>query len=177
MGKLPFRRNEATDWDKVRLAASTGDMEGIPSDIYIRYYGNLHRIRADNIQPKFREVEVIVFWGPTGTGKSHRAWTEAGELAYSKDPRTKFWCGYDSQQNVIIDEFRGAIDISHLLRWFDKYPVRVETKGSTRPLLASRFWVTSNLHPSDWFPQLDGDTLGALYRRLTIIKLETFFRK
>lgn len=150
-------------------------MEEIPSDIYVRYYGNLQRIRADHTQPEFRQVETIVLWGPTGTGKSHTAWEQAGVSAYSKDPRTKFWCGYSDQQHVIIDEFRGAIDISHLLRWLDKYPVRVETKGSSRPLLATKVWITSNLHPSDWFPLLDGDTLGALYRRLTIIHLNKPF--
>jgi len=57
-----------------------------------------------------------VYWGRTGTGKSRRAWDEAGVDAYPKDPRTKFWCGYFGQANVIIDEFRGGIDVAHLLR-------------------------------------------------------------
>lgn len=174
-GTLPVRRNNQHDWNQIRKDASTGNLEAIPSDIYIRYYQNLHRIRADNIQPTFRDTKVICYWGPTGTGKSHRSWTEATENAYSKDPRTKFWCGYQNQQNVIIDEFRGAIDISHILRWLDKYPVRVETKGSSRPLLATNFWITSNLHPSDWYPTIDAETLGALYRRLNIIFLDKKF--
>lgn len=143
-------------------------MASIPSDIYIRYYQNLHRIRSDSVQPMFRVTTAKVFWGPTGTGKSHTAWLESGADAYSKDPRTKFWCGYTDQLHVIIDEFRGAIDISHLLRWLDKYPVRVETKGSSRPLMATNFWITSNLHPQDWYPLLDPETNMALLRRLEI---------
>ena len=83
-----------------------------------------------------------------GTGKSRRAWSEATLSAYCKDPRTKFWCGYTTQSNVVLDEFRGGIDISHVLRWLDRYPVRVEIKGSSRPLLATTFWITSNLHLS-----------------------------
>lgn len=111
-----------------------------------------------------------VYWGPTGTGKSKRAWEESGLGAYGKDPRSKFWCGYQGQENVVIDEFRGGIDAAHLLRWLDRYPVRVEIKGSSRPLCAKTFWITSNLQPSAWFPELDSLTVDALLRRLTIIE-------
>jgi len=114
---------------------------------------------------------AVVYWGPTGTGKSRRAWQESGDDAYSKDPRTKFWCGYRCEENVIIDEFRGAIDISHILRWTDRYPVRVEVKGSSKPLSASKFIFTSNLHPRLWYPELDAETYAALERRLEIIEM------
>lgn len=112
-----------------------------------------------------------MFWGPTGTGKSRRAWAEAGMDAYCKDPRSKFWCGYQAEQHVIIDEFRGGIDIAHLLRWLDRYPVRVEIKGSSMPLAAVKFWITSNIHPDDWYKETDYQTMDALKRRLEIINL------
>lgn len=114
---------------------------------------------------------ATVLWGSTGTGKSHRAWKAAGDAAYSKDPRTKFWCGYLSQRTVVLDEFRGAIDISHLLRWTDRYPVRVEVKGGSVPLAANEIWITSNLHPRNWYPELDSATYEALERRLKIIQI------
>jgi len=111
---------------------------------------------------------VHVFWGPTGTGKSRRAWDEATLDAYPKDPRTKFWDGYNGQRNVVIDEFRGGIDISHLLRWLDRYPVNVEIKGSSVCLKAEEMWITSNLSPESWYPELDIDTKAALARRMTV---------
>jgi len=113
---------------------------------------------------------VHVFWGPTGTGKSRRAWDEATLDAYPKDPRTKFWDGYNGQENVVIDEFRGSIDIAHLLRWFDRYPVIVEIKGSSVVLTAKNFWITSNLSPDVWFPECDSETLSALRRRLKVTR-------
>lgn len=89
--------------------------------------------------------------------------------------RTKWWCGYKNQENVIIDEFRGVVDISHLLRWLDRYPVRVESKGGSRPLLCKTIWLTSNLAPEAWYPDLDVETRDALLRRLTnIIHFEYF---
>jgi len=115
------------------------------------------------------ERKCVVFWGDTGTGKSLRAWTEGGDGAYAKDPRSKWWCGYRTQEFVIIDEFRGGIDVSHILRWLDRYPVTVETKGGSRPLLATKFWITSNLDPRRWYPEIDEETLKALLRRMEII--------
>lgn len=168
-GERPFRRNSSTDWDVVKRNAQSGRLDEIPSDIYVRYYSSLCRIRGDSLQPAFVDRCCTVLWGDTGTGKSHRAWESCGIEAYSKDPRTKFWCGYSGQESVIFDEFRGAIDIAHLLRWCDKYPVRVEVKGGSVPLSAKKLVFTSNLHPSAWYPELDPVTYAALERRLEIV--------
>lgn len=171
LGKLPVRRGNTNDWDAILEATRLGAFDEIPSDVLIRYYGNLCRIRTDSLQPSAIEKQVYCFWGPTGTGKSRRAWNEAGLEAYPKDPRTKFWDGYRSQEHVVIDEFRGCIDVAHLLRWFDRYPVCVEVKGSSVILSARKIWITSNLRPNDWYPTLDELTLKALLRRLTIINM------
>jgi len=168
-GSKPFRRNSAVDWENVRRDAKSGDLDAIPADIYVRYYSSLCRIRGDSLQPIAMVRSCTVFWGPTGTGKSHRAWRLAGNDSYSKDPRTKFWCGYRGQSTVIFDEFRGSIDVAHILRWTDRYPVRVEVKGGTVPLACTELFFTSNLHPSAWYPELDRETYAALERRLTII--------
>jgi len=170
-GVKPIRRGVGTDWDAVRNMAKDGRLEDIPGDIFIRCYNQLKRIAADYCQPLAVEREVVVYWGSTGSGKSRRAWEEATLEAYPKDPRSKFWDGYRSQTNVVIDEFRGGIDISHVLRWFDRYPVIVEVKGSATVLKATKIWITSNLHPDLWYPEIDMETKDALKRRLTIINI------
>lgn len=170
-GTRAFRRNSPVDWELVRQNAKCGNFADIPPDIEVRYYGNLLKICAANLQPVGMERSCTVFWGPTNTGKSHRAWAAAGLDSYSKDPRTKFWDGYSNQEHVVIDEFRGSIDVSHLLRWLDRYPVRVEIKGSAVPLSARNFWITSNLHPQAWYPELDIETFHALERRMNIIQV------
>ncbi len=171
LGTKPLKRNSSTDWEAIRTLAKNGTMDEIPADVYIRSYFQLRAIAADNAVPIALERTALVFWGPTGTGKSRRAWDEAGIQAYAKDPRTKWWCGYQGQENVVIDEFRGDIAISHILRWLDRYPVTVETKGGSRPLAAKRIWITSNLSPSQWYLDIDVDTREALNRRLTVINL------
>lgn len=168
MGALPFRRNEKKDWEAIWTKAKEGDLDAIPADVRVVSYRTLRAIASDHSTAVGMVREVFVFWGTTGTGKSRRAWEEAGDQAYCKDPRSKFWDGYQSQSHVVIDEFRGGIDVAHLLRWFDRYPVRVEIKGSSRPLVATKIWITSNLEPKYWYPDLDPMTIDALMRRLNI---------
>lgn len=167
-GAKPIRRNAKTDWEEVWTRAKSGDLEAIPANVRVVSYRTLRAIASDYDRPVPLERSCDVYWGPTGTGKSRRAWDEAGMDAYSKDPRSKFWCGYQDQRNVVIDEFRGGIDISHLLRWLDRYPCRVEIKGSSRPLNCVKLWITSNLPPDQWFPECDETTLMALKRRINI---------
>ena len=172
MGKRPFRRNESKDWDAVWESAKSGDVESIPADIRVRCFNQLSRIATRYAQGVALERRVSVLWGRTGTGKSRTAWEQATFAAYPKDPRTKWWDGYTGQDHVVIDEFRGDIDIAHLLRWFDRYPVLVETKGGTVPLRATVIWVTSNLSPRAWYPTLDEETYQALERRLEVTHFE-----
>lgn len=167
-GTKPFNRNSGTDWDRIKELAQRGKVDMVPADIYIRYYRSLSSIAADHDSPIGYEKIVVVYYGPTGTGKSRRAWEEAGPTAYPKDPRTKFWCGYRGEENIVLDEFRGGIDIAHMLRWLDRYPVRIEVKGSTRPLNARKIWITSNLSPDLWYPDVDEETRAALRRRLVV---------
>jgi len=171
LGKRPFKRNNAVDWETVRGSARMGRLDDLPANVYVQHYGNLRRIVQDNLQPLAIVREVVVYWGATGVGKSRRAWNEASLEAYPKDPRSKFWDGYRGQQHVVIDEFRGDIDIGHILRWFDRYPVIVEIKGSSVVLAATKIWITSNLNPMFWYPQLDELTREALLRRLTIFEM------
>lgn len=94
LGRPPVRRNSSSDWDSIKASAQAGDLESIPSDVYVRYYRTLLAIAADHAQPIAITRKVILLVGPTGTGKSHTAWEMGGTNAYAKDPRSKFWYGY-----------------------------------------------------------------------------------
>jgi len=171
-GTKPLNPGSKTDWDLIWDAAKSGKMELIPASVKVRSYSQLKNIAKDHMCPEAMERKVIVYWGPTGTGKSRKAWQEAGFSAYPKDPMTKFWDGYHDHANVVIDEYRGDIAISHLLRWFDRYPVCIEAKHGGTVLKAKNIWITSNLHPDDWYPLLDRETKEALKRRLEIIHVQ-----
>lgn len=172
LGRLPMKRNCPTDWDVIWQQAKDGQVEEIPSDIRIRCYSTIKRIRKDFERAPMREgIVVNVYWGVTGSGKSHKAFnlaSESGHDFYVKGSTTKWWDGYKGEKIVIMDEFRGQIGIEHLLKWFDKYPCYVEEKGGQLALQATTFYVCSNLDPRDWFKDIDEETKQALLRRLKI---------
>ena len=169
-GDRPKRLNCKKDWDAIWTSAVNGDYEAIPASVRVSSYRTLKAIASDHMVPTAMERTCTVFWGNTGTGKSRDAWAAAGLHAYPKDPKSKFWCGYRDHDAVIIDEFRGGIDISHVLRWLDRYPVIVEVKGGACCLRATKIWITSNIHPNAWYPDLDVETRNALLRRLNVIE-------
>lgn len=169
LGTHSLKRNSSKDWDLILSNCREGRFDVIPSDVLIRCYGNLKRIRVDSLQAIPIPKRVYCYWGATGTGKSRRAWELASFDAFPKDPNTKFWDGYAGHKRVVIDEFRGAISISHILRWLDRYPVIVEIKGSSSVLMAEEIWFTSNLDPRDWYPDIDDETKQALMRRFSEI--------
>lgn len=179
LGVRPFKRNSAKDWDRVRESALNGDLNSIPSDIYVRHYFQLKKIKTDHEKPQTRgEVKVRLFLGPSGTGKTYNAWQEFGfSETYSKIPTTKWWCGYTGESKVIMDEFRGQVSIGLLLRWLDPagYPLMLETKGAQVPARFNDIIITSNLPPEDWYPDLDEATKGALRRRIKIVRFNTVY--
>lgn len=167
-GSKPMQRSSKKDWDAIWESAKSGKLGEIPASVRVSSYRTLRAIATDHMEALAMERTNNCFWGITGSGKSRDAWAAAGPLAYSKDPRSEFWDGYRGQENVVIDEFRGGFHISQLLRVLDRYPVILQVKGSSVPSSIRRVWITSNLHPRDWYPVLDVSTYDALKRRLII---------
>lgn len=171
LGKLPTRRSVKRDWDKVWESARSGDLEGVDSSIRVQHYNSLKRIATDYMTPPVRHnVKLYIYWGITGAGKSHRAYTEANEQGpdvFYKDADTKWWDGYRGEARVIFDEFTGDIPIATVLAWVNWMPRTVEVKGGSIPLLAREFWFTSNTEPSRWWPHASDKSWGAFQRRIT----------
>lgn len=115
------------------------------------------------------EPSVTVITGPTAVGKSRLAFASAPAAFWLDcDPtnKTKFWCGYEGESEVIIDDFAGEtqVDWSTFLRWIDRYPMRVQTKGGHRQLRTLVWYITSNREPCQWFQQQSD--CAPLYRRI-----------
>lgn len=108
VGAKPFKRNSKVDWESVWKSAQSGDLESIPASVRVVSYRTIRAIGSDYSVALPIDRNVNVFWGRTGTGKSRRAWDEAGDGCYAKCPRSKFWDGYQDQRHVVIDEFRGG---------------------------------------------------------------------
>lgn len=56
-----------------------------------------------------------------------------------------------------------------MLRWLDRYPVTIETKGSGTVLRAKKIWITSNIDPIEWYRhKATDDQVAALMRRIQV---------
>lgn len=117
--------------------------------------------------------ECIWLYGETGSGKSHKAFTENPD-AYVWGDNNGWWDTYDGHECVILNEFRGQIPFNQLLTLCDKWDTKVPRRGKEpTPFIAKKIVVTSALRPSDVFHNLaQTDSLNQLYRRFQIYYCE-----
>jgi len=171
-GDPPVNQGKRSDCaDVIRLikegASNATIFESHPNSI--RYYKGLDFARAafkEHIKRNWK-TRVVVYYGVAGSGKSYTVQQLAGPNAYFKPPGHKWFDAYEGQEIVVFDEFRGNwFDLSTFLRIMDAYPLRVEMKGSTIEFVARTLYITSNVAPESWYPNIDAIQLAALLRRL-----------
>lgn len=106
-----------------------------------------------------------LYFGAPGCGKSRLA-DHLYPDAFRKNAG-KWYDGYGAQQQLILDDFDADfMPIGDLLRLVDRYPLRVEIKGGSTPMVANTFIITSNHLPSEWYPHASAQRLDAIYRRI-----------
>jgi hypothetical protein len=147
--------------------------------MYARYHRGLHALRAaviDRPRDQATPKNVVVLFGPTGTGKTRTAIERLTELYgsyYLWDPTLHpWWDGYDCHRGVVIDEFRGQLPFSVILRLLDRYRMTVQVKGGMRQFVADTIYITSPKHPDEWYKDDGSDKLNQLKRRITTVELK-----
>jgi len=115
------------------------------------------------------DFKIYWFYGETGSGKTRTAYELAGDDYYVCLNTGKWWDGYDGHKTVIIDDFRANFCcFAELLKIIQPYEYRVETKGGTRQLLATTFFITSPYRPEQIYNTRED--IKQLLRRITDLK-------
>lgn len=116
----------------------------------------------------WRELEVIIHYGATGTGKTRTPY-DLG--AYKWEPSSpEWWDGYDGEDILLIDEFYGQLKPSRLLALLDGYQLRLPIKGGHTYAQWTKVYITSNVAPVEWFSdKVPNEVKLALKRRITKI--------
>jgi len=134
---------------------------------FVRYGRSFREFKSLMVPERTVKTIVELHWGVPNSGKSHYARSFAG--AYWKD-QGQWWDGYDNQETVVIDEFYGWLQPSFILRLFDCYPMRVESKGGSAQFTAKRIIVTSNTFWTEWWKSDIKYNREAMERRFDVIK-------
>lgn len=147
--------------------------------LYHQYGRTLHRLEDLALRKLHRSWMTTCLWlhGPTGTGKSERAFKDYHPDTHYLWKNDNGWQdGYAGQATVIINDFRSSdIPYHELLQMIDRYPYFLRRRGREPcPFLAKHIIITSSMHPDDMYAHL-GEPIEQLMRRITV--QETFTRE
>lgn len=138
---------------------------------------NLRAQRLLNAKHEPRKPEVMCFYGDSGVGKTsgvQKLLTEAGldvHDVYAVRPTVdgKLWFDfYDGEKVLVIDDFDGKCSITDYLQLTDYrhnqcvWPM----KGSQVRVNFEKIYITSNFHPSTWWPGQEHARKTAILRRI-----------
>lgn len=145
---------------------------------YHQYGRTLTKIEDLAMRKRFRTEMTKGIWycGPTGTGKSHKAFENySPSTHYLWNLNDKGWQdGYTQQETVIINEFRGEIKFSELLVLLDKWPHNLPRRGREPiPFTSKKIIITSCKTPEEIYTHslTDNDKLNQLTERIQVIQL------
>lgn len=143
---------------------------------FMKYHSAVSKAVSMEVKPRNSDhLKIYILYGASGTGKSVHARrlceslrTDAYWTSYSEGRGVIWWDGYDRQEVVVLDEFRGQVPLLYLNRLLDYGPFRAQLKGGTVEVVASTFIVCSNYLPCHWYTNTARKqaTLLAFMRRL-----------
>lgn len=171
---LQGKRSDLADvTDMVMKGTSLRDIAlEYPTD-FVKFHNGIKALQAQTQSaPRDPNVQPVVHWwfGPTGSGKSQRAYTTFGMAAYTKMDG-QWWDGYMGEDVVILDDYRTNLcPFNYLLRMLDRYPMRVQTKGSSIELSATTFVITTTSRPEALWNSRTEEAINQLLRRITYIE-------
>lgn len=147
-----------TDLSTAISSLKSGGIRALAADApeaLVRYSRGLLFLDSLTVPPK-PAPEVILLFGPTGTGKTRCFYDgETPDQRYAAPVTDGLWFdGYYSHEAVLFDDFNGRLSkmgLAHLLRLLDRYDLQVPIKGGFRWFVPKRIYLTSNFHPRDWY--------------------------
>lgn len=124
--------------------------------------------------PAWRDIEVHVFWGAPGTGKTKEVFNlhppeEVFKLNCASG-HTVWYDGYLGQPVLLLDDFYGWLKYADLLTLLDGYQYRAPVKGGFVYAEWTKVYITSNRPPRDWYSIDKISNIDALYRRITFTR-------
>ena len=105
-----------------------------------------YRLKYEQDQAAWRDVETVYLSGDTGTGKTRYVMEKHG---YSNVYRvTNYDTGafdqYDGQEVVVFEEFRSGFKIQQMLNFLDGYPVQLPARYANKMAKFTKVYLITN---------------------------------
>lgn len=167
----PGKRSDLELAAEMVVSGGTKQLVQENPSMFVRYAQGFERLEAKLWGPRDPSDPPKVIWlyGPTGTGKSRYVHENESNL-YVAMSRAQWWEGYNQQPAILIDDFRcNFAPFNEMLRIIDRYPYRVERKGSSVHLNSARIYITSQFPPHMVYnrDKRGDEDIKQLYRRIT----------
>lgn len=173
-GVLSKGQGYRSDLQEIKKDISQGLTEKEIADKYFEkwvvYRRSFQRYAALCAQDRAWQTIVHVYWGKTGTGKTRFVMDQIMDSPFWSPGDYKWFDGYEGQPIVILDDYRGEYQLQMLLKLLDRYPMQVPVKGGFTTWCPKKVYITSNVHPNDWYKEADRYSVSALFRRLHLIE-------
>lgn len=181
-GTLATEQGKRSDLESLvamtRAGATHVEMLEAYPGTYARYHKAVTHIRHIGSMDKpdrntVGELEVTLFFGGPGKGKSRRAqeWATENNFAFwclpLQNSGTLWFDGYNGEPVAILEDFSGKLHLDQTLRLLDRYPVQIPVKGGFVWWCPRHIIITSNVHPADWYDYTKRqDSWAAIKRRI-----------
>ena len=124
--------------------------------VYLKYSGGFERLSFRLMISQRVAPRVILLFGNPGCGKSHYVDQQEGDAVYWHPSGATWFDGYDQREHpaLALDDFAGALSkmpLTQFLTLCDRYPHRLNVKGTHSYAQFKRIYITSNIHPRAWW--------------------------
>jgi len=174
------KQGRRSDLDEIGAQIASGaTMRQVATDHmsdFIRYHNGMYALQEVLAPPpaKEREIGILVMWGQSGVGKSHRVLTseELGAQGIYTAPTHASdhpWDGWDSTRHKVLfmDEFRWENwPVETMNKILDKWCFQLQCRYRNKYATWEFVVLCTNQDPRSWYPNEDPMIRQALRRRL-----------
>lgn len=173
-GSLSPGQGSRTDLQEIKKKIEDGatefDLADQHFEKWVVYRRSFQRYTTLLQERRSWNTVVHVFWGKTGTGKTRFCMDQVMDSSFWSPGDYKWFDGYVGQNIVIFDDYRGEYPLQLLLKLCDRYPMSVPVKGGFTEWSPKKIYITSNIHPNEWYPNADRYSISAMFRRFALVE-------
>ncbi len=124
--------------------------------------GHIEKARQTWLEAKYRDkwrqLEITYIHGKTRTGKTRYVMEKYGySKVYKVTNYQHPFDGYNSEDVLLLDEFRSSIPFSELLQILDGYPCKLAARYADKVACYTKVYIVTNIPFEEQYPNIKKD--------------------